>query len=88
MLVCDTSSLIKLAKGDALSCLEQLFDYIVVPDAVRSECRTAPLPTALQQPFYKAHTASAAQVLNRMEQAGEGIEAALRANVLKDYNEI
>lgn len=37
-IVCDTSSLIKLRKADALDILSRLFEKVHVADAVRKEC--------------------------------------------------
>ncbi len=40
VIVCDTSSLIRLYKGGVLDLLEKLFEKIYIPLAVKAECQT------------------------------------------------
>lgn len=37
--VCDTSVIITLHRGEIIDCLEQLFTGVLVPPAVEAECR-------------------------------------------------
>jgi len=53
--VCDTSSLIRLQKGNAIHCLEGLFDKIQIPLAVKKECRTAEVAELIKSPFFEIH---------------------------------
>ena len=39
IVICDTSSLVKLYKSGILNLLTQLFEKIVIPQAVQDECR-------------------------------------------------
>ena len=51
-LVCDTSSLIKLAKADALDSLGMLFAPVYLPDAVVAECKSDRIKAAISLPFF------------------------------------
>ncbi len=51
--VCDTSSLIKLRKGDVLDCLGLLFDVVVIPPAVKAECKDPDTASAIARGFFE-----------------------------------
>ncbi len=44
--VADTSSLIALAKGNAINCLGELFSKVYIPQAVKEECQEPLLQVA------------------------------------------
>ncbi|MBF0555697.1 MAG: DUF3368 domain-containing protein [Nitrospirae bacterium] len=51
-IVCDTSALVRLYKGDELNCLIHLFKKIYIPIAVKNECLDEPIIEAIQKhPF-------------------------------------
>ena len=56
--VCDTSALIKLQKGEVIDCLGQLFDQILIPPVVQQECQDPQTKAALQKPFFKVYRVS------------------------------
>ncbi len=51
--ICDTSTLIRLQKGEVLECLGQLFDKIYLPEAVVIECEDEFTAKGLKLPFFK-----------------------------------
>jgi len=51
--VCDTSTLIRLHKGNALHCLSNLFDKIYIPEAVKNECRDKAVSEAISKPPFE-----------------------------------
>ncbi len=51
--VCDTSSLIKLRKCAAVDCLGLLFDTILIPAAVKEECRDPATASVLTKSFFE-----------------------------------
>ncbi len=53
--ICDTSSLIKLRKGNVLDCLGLLFDIILIPPAVDSECKDPDTASAIAKEFFEVH---------------------------------
>lgn len=56
--VCDTSSIIKLQRGGVIDCLGQLFEVVLIPQAVKVECRKPETKAALKKPFFQIHTVS------------------------------
>ncbi|CAN2042096.1 putative DUF3368 domain-containing protein [Candidatus Magnetomoraceae bacterium gMMP-15] len=53
--VCDTSTLIKLIKGEALDCLEKLFFKVYIPQGVKEECLDTALARAIEKSFFEIH---------------------------------
>ncbi len=53
--ICDTSSLIKLRKGDVFDCLGLLFDAILIPPAVENECKDPDTVAAITKAFIEIH---------------------------------
>ncbi len=51
--ICDTSSLIKLQKGNVLDCLGLLFDAVLVPVAVQAECKNPDTASAITKDFFE-----------------------------------
>ncbi len=51
--VCDTCTLIRLSKGGCLSCLGVLFENVLLPTAVREECRKPETAAILAAPFFE-----------------------------------
>jgi len=51
--VCDTSTLIRLFKGNVLHCLSDLFDTIYIPEAVRNECQDKAVREIISKPPYE-----------------------------------
>ncbi len=56
--VCDTSSIIKLRKGGVIDCLGQLFEVVLIPQAVKEECTRPETKAVLKKPFFQVHTVS------------------------------
>ena len=54
--VSDTSTLIRLFKGNALNYLSDLFDKIYIPEAVKNECRDKVIREALSKPPFEIRT--------------------------------
>ncbi len=54
--ICDTSTLIRLFKGNALHCLSGLFKIIYIPEAVKNECRDRDVQEAISKPPYEIRT--------------------------------
>ncbi len=55
-IVCDTSSLIKLAKANIVPCLGAMFSPVHLPDAVTAECKSDRLKAIILLPFFIPHT--------------------------------
>ncbi len=53
--ICDTSSLIKLLKGNVLHCLGSLFDAVLIPPAVKAECKSPETASAITGDFFQVH---------------------------------
>ena len=53
--ICDTSSLIKLRKGDVLDCLGLLFDRVLIPPAVKAECKDPDTASAIIKDYIEVH---------------------------------
>jgi len=51
--VCDTCSLIRLRKGGVVDCLGDLFDRVLLPKAVRDECRAPGTASVLARGFFE-----------------------------------
>ncbi len=51
--VFDTCALIRLFKGNALSCLPGLFEKIYIPRAVRNECHDEPVLKEILKPHFE-----------------------------------
>ncbi len=56
--VCDTSTLIKLEKGGVIDGLGALFDGVVIPLAVKDECRDTETKAALKKNFFQVMAVS------------------------------
>ena len=56
--VCDTSSIIKLQRGGVIGCLGQLFETVLIPQAVQAECQDAASQEALRKPFFEVREVS------------------------------
>jgi predicted nucleic acid-binding protein len=54
--VCDTSSVIKLQRGGIIGCLGQLFEAVLIPEAVKDECQRPETKNALRKPFFEVQT--------------------------------
>lgn len=53
--VCDTSTLIRLCKGEVLYCLNSLFEKVYLPPAVQSECRDDNSSRMIQKPPFEIY---------------------------------
>ena len=81
-IVCDTSSIIKLQRGGTIDYLGQLFEAVLIPHAVKKECRRPAKKVVLQKPFFQIHTVSRTLPLSRIyigEQ--EAISLAVEHNI-------
>lgn len=56
--VCDTSSIIKLQRGGVIDCLGQLFETVLIAQAVKKECQKPETRAALKRPFFDVQTVS------------------------------
>lgn len=54
--VCDTSSLIRLRKGNVIDVLGVLFEAVLVASAVRDECKDPETASALGKDFFEIHS--------------------------------
>ncbi len=79
--ICDTSVLIRLRKGNALHCLEMIFDRIIIPHAVKTECKDKETAKAIDKPFFEVRKAT--NILNIGMGMGEreAISLAVEMNV-------
>jgi predicted nucleic acid-binding protein len=57
--VCDTSSIIKLQRGGVIDCLGRIFEVVLIPEAVRDECRQPETKNALGKPFFGVYAVNA-----------------------------
>ena len=53
IVVCDTSTLIKLNKADALDLLGKLFNRVYLPVGVQEECLDESIKQAIKAPFFE-----------------------------------
>ena len=51
--VCDTSSIIKLQRGGVIDCLGQIFEAVLIPEAVKEECQRPETKNALRKSFFQ-----------------------------------
>ena len=54
-IVCDSSVLIRLRKGNALACLTSLFDRVLIPKAVYKESTDPILQEHIKQDHFEIH---------------------------------
>ena len=55
--VSDTSTLIRLFKGNVLNCFSDLFDKIYIPEAVKNECRDKAIREIISRPPFEVRPA-------------------------------
>lgn len=79
--ICDTCTLIKLRKGNALNCLHSLFDKILVPKAVKNECRDPEVLNAIQTAPFEIKTVKNVLPLGMGSGEREAISLAVETNV-------
>jgi predicted nucleic acid-binding protein len=56
--VCDTSVIIKFQRGGVIDCLGKLFDTVLIPQAIKDECRKPETKSVLQKPFFEVRNIS------------------------------
>ena len=80
-IVCDSSVLIRLRKGDALSCLAALFDRVLIPEAVYREATDPAVKERIEKDDFEVHEVRNVlfKVLGRGEQ--EVISLAVLENI-------
>ncbi len=79
--VCDTSSLIKLNKVDALDILGKLFDRICLPYGVKEECLDDRLAGGLKKPFFEIRTVKNVLPIGMGKGEREAISLAVELNL-------
>jgi len=79
--VCDTCSLIKLRKGQALTCLGVLFDMVYIPEAVKAECSSSDVNEILYLPFIQIRKVSHVLPLGLGKGEREAISLAMELGV-------
>jgi predicted nucleic acid-binding protein len=80
--VCDTSSIIKLQRGGVIDCLGQLFEAVLIPQAVKKECSKPDTKAVLQKPFFQIHTVSSPLPLSGIHIGElEAISLAIEKNI-------
>lgn len=80
--VCDTSSLIKLQRGGVLDCLGQLFEMVLIPQAVQEECLKPETKAALLKPFFEVWEVSHVRTLSGIHRGEqEAISLAVEQNI-------
>ena len=80
--ICDTSSIIKLRKGGVIDCLGQLFDAVLIPQAVKEECARPETRAVIQKPFFQVCTISRALPLSGIHPGErEAISLAVEHNI-------
>ena len=67
--VCDTCTLVRLFKGNALHCLSNLFEKIYLPEAVKNECHDIGIREAISKPPFEVRKVET--ILQIGMQAGE-----------------
>lgn len=80
--VCDTSSIIKLRRGNVIDCLGGLFEAVLIPQAVKEECRKPETKDVLRKPFFEVCNVSrilSLSGIHRGEQ--EAISLAVERNI-------
>ena len=80
-IVCDSSVLIRLRKGNALSCLPALFERVIIPEAVYRESKDPATRRQIERYDFEVHEVKEVlfQVLGRGEQ--EVITLAVMRNI-------
>jgi predicted nucleic acid-binding protein len=81
IVVCDTSTLVKLSKGDALGVLGDLFDKVYLPRGVDEECQDAKLSEGLRQPFFEIYAVENILSIGMGKGEREAISLALERNI-------
>jgi len=82
MVVCDTSSIIKLRKGGVIDCLGQLFEAVLIPQAVKEECIRPETKAVIQKPFFQVCTVSRTLPLSGIHPGKrEAISLAVELNI-------
>ncbi len=79
--ICDTSTLIKLHKGDILDCLGKLFERVYLPKEVKEECQDPELSKAIQTPFFEVKTVNNILAIGMGKGEREVISLALELNL-------
>lgn len=80
--VCDTSSIIKLQRGSVIDCLGQLFEVVLIPQAVQQECLKPETKAALLKPFFEVREVSHVLTLSGIHRGEqEAISLAVEQNI-------
>jgi predicted nucleic acid-binding protein len=80
--VCDTSSIIKLQRGGVIDCLGQLFETVLIPQAVKEECQKPETINALHKPFFEVRHVSRILPLSGIHRGEqEAISLAVERNI-------
>ena len=85
--VCDTSSLIKLNKGNALWLLGKIFDRVYLPVGVQEECLDKSIKQAIKAPFFEVKKVKNILLLGMGKGEREAISLALELNVPRVVSE-
>ena len=83
IVVCDTSTLIKLSKGETLGVLGKLFDKVYIPEGVKEECQNPKLLEELQQSFFEIHKVKNILPIGMGKGEREAISLAVECNILR-----
>ena len=79
--ICDTSSLIKLNKVDAIGLLGGVFDKIYLPVGVQEECLDESLKQAIKAPFFEVKKVKNILLLGMGKGEREAISLAIELKV-------
>ena len=80
--ICDTSSIIKLQRGSVIDCLGQLFEVVLIPQAVQQECLKPETKAALLKPFFEVREVSHVLTLSGIHRGEqEAISLAVDQNI-------
>ncbi len=80
--VCDTCSLINLRKGGVVDCLGQIFESVLIPLAVKDECKDSETQALLQKNFFEIIPVSSVLPLSGIQKGElEAISLAIEQNI-------
>ncbi len=81
IVVCDTSSLVKLQKSGILHSLPQIFEKLIIPQGVKDECRDKEIIKFLETSFVKVESVHSTLFQSLGSGEREAISLAVELNI-------